>query len=122
MVRALDLKANASDAIGSTTGQGIAIMHGPAKAEADPRMPVWSTRRSSSSNARPNQIPDIESSNEDYKDIDQVLQNNDVYLVFRWERKTFFLFRSHCLRCHVISCFVQAELCCGQLTPFPLLW
>ena len=64
------------------------------------------------------QIPDRESSNEDYKDIVQVLQNNDVYLVFRWERTRFFLFRSHCLRCHVISCFVQAELCCGRLPLF----
>ena len=53
-------------------------MHGPAKMEADPRMPVWSARRGLSTNARPNQIPDIESSNVDYESIVQVMQNNDA--------------------------------------------
>ena len=53
-------------------------MPGLAKVKADPRMPVWSARRGSSTNARPDQIPDSESSTEDYQEIVQVLQNNDA--------------------------------------------
>ena len=53
-------------------------MLGPVKAEADPRIPVSSARRGSSTNARPDQIPDSESSTEDYEGIAQVLQNNDA--------------------------------------------
>ena len=50
----------------------------PAKVEADPRISVWSARRGSSTHARPDQIPDSESSTEDYEEIVQVLQNNDT--------------------------------------------
>ena len=53
-------------------------MLGPAKVEADPRISVSSARQGSSTNARPDQIPDNESSTEDYEEIVQVLQNNDA--------------------------------------------
>ena len=73
------IRADAFDATGSATEQGTAVMFGPAKVQADPRITVWSARRGSSTNARPDQIPDSKSSTEDYEDIVQVLQNNDAY-------------------------------------------
>ena len=39
------IRAGASDAKGWITGQGIAVMHGSAKVEADPIMPAWPTCR-----------------------------------------------------------------------------
>ena len=47
------IRAGASDATGLVTGQGIAVMHGSAKVEADPIMPAWPTCRGVPTNVTP---------------------------------------------------------------------
>ena len=47
------IRAGASDATGSVTKQGIAVMHGSAKVEADPIMPAWPTCRGLPTNVTP---------------------------------------------------------------------
>ena len=61
------IRAGASDATGSVTRQGITVMHGSAKVEADPIMPAWSTSQSLPTNATPYQMPDSESCSEGYE-------------------------------------------------------
>ena len=72
------IRAGSSHTTGSVTGQGIAVMHGSAKLEADPIMPAWPTCRGLPTNATPGQMPDSESCSEGYEDIVQVLQDNDA--------------------------------------------
>ena len=73
------IRAGASDATGSATGQVIPVMHGSAKVEAGPIMPAWLTCRGLPTNTTPDQIPDGESCSEGYEDIVQVLQDTDAY-------------------------------------------
>ena len=58
------ISAGASDATGSATGQGIPVMHGSAKVEADHVMPAWPTCQGSNTNATPDHILDSDSSSE----------------------------------------------------------
>ena len=72
------IRAGASGATDSATGQAIAVMRGSAKVVADPIMPAWPACRGLPSNATRDQIPDSESSSEGYEDLVQVLQDNDA--------------------------------------------
>ena len=60
------IRAGASDATGSVTGQGIAVMHGSAKVGADPIMPAWPTCQDLPTNATPDRMPDSDSCSEGY--------------------------------------------------------
>ena len=60
-------------------------------------MPVWSARRGSSTNATPDQIPDSESSTEDYEEIVQVPQNNDA-CEFKYSSKVTPRLKENCVR------------------------
>ena len=68
------ISAGASDATGSATGQGIPVMHGSAKVEADHVMPAWPTCQGSNTNATPDHILDSDSSSEG----SEVLKDNDL--------------------------------------------
>ncbi|XP_068730021.1 uncharacterized protein [Montipora capricornis] len=67
------IRASASGATDSATGQGIAVMHGSAKVLADPIMPAWPTCLDLPTNATPDKIQDSESSSEGYEELVQIV-------------------------------------------------